>query len=117
MSKIFGDKIFLLLLYYRNYSQLKITIMKKLFAFAVLFAAVSLVACGGNEKKDEKKDDATVACAEACCGECTEVCAEECCGECTEVCAEECCGECTEACTEACCGECAEVCPEECCAE
>ena len=58
--------------------------MKKIFAFAVLFAAVSLVACGGEQKKAEDAEEkaATECCAEKeCCGEC---CAEEACceGEC-----------------------------------
>lgn len=71
--------------------------MKKIFMFAVMFAAVSMVACGGQQKKAEA--------AEECCGECAAT--EQCCeGECA---AEECCGECAveaEA-AEECCGECA----------
>lgn len=71
---------------------------------AVAFAAVSMVACGGNnEKKANEGEQAEAANVEAvettCCGECT----EECCGECCEEKAE-CCGECT--------GECAEVAAE-----
>ena len=44
--------------------------MKKIFTLAVLFAAVSLVACGGEQKKAQ--DEAQEAAVE-CCGECTEV--------------------------------------------
>ena len=56
--------------------------MKKIFAFAILFAAVSMVACGGEQKKaqDEAQEAAAVECTEQCAGECT----EECCGECCE---------------------------------
>ena len=72
--------------------------MKKVFAFAVLFAAVAMVSCGGQQKKAEEvaaeEAQACVECVEACCEECTEV--KECCGEeCPNV--EECCGECAEA--------------------
>lgn len=72
--------------------------MKKFFAFAVLFAAVAMVSCGGQQKKAEEvateEAQACVECVEACCEECTEV--KECCGEeCPNV--EECCGECVEA--------------------
>lgn len=72
--------------------------------FAVMFAAVSMVACCGQQKKAAE--------GEACCEntECTE------CAECEK--AEECCGECTE-CTEECAekAECAEDCCGECAAE
>ena len=69
--------------------------MKKIFALAVLFAAVSMVSCGCFQKKAENAEAA----ATECCGECAEgECAEgECCGECAaeEAPAEECaCGEC-----------------------
>ena len=72
--------------------------MKKFFAFAVLFAAVAMVSCGGQQKKAEEvaaeEAQACVECVEACCEECTEV--KECCGEeCPNI--EECCGECAEA--------------------
>ncbi len=51
--------------------------MKKIFALAVLFAAISLVACGGEQKKAA---DAEAEAAVECCGE---KCAEgECCGDC-----------------------------------
>lgn len=62
---------------------------------AVAFAAVSMVACGGNkEKKANEGEQAEAANIEvveekACCGECAE---GECCGECEEK--TECCGEC-----------------------
>ncbi|MBR5196597.1 MAG: hypothetical protein IKW36_00720 [Alistipes sp.] len=71
--------------------------MKKIFAFAILFAAVSMVACGGEQKKANEAEEAA---ATECCGECAaeEACTEECCGECTAE------GECEK--TE-CCGECA----------
>ena len=88
--------------------------MKKIFAFAILFAAVSMVACGGEQKKAE--DAQEEAPATECCAECEAEKAEECCGECAE--GEECCGECAEG--EECCGECAEAeacCEGECCAE
>lgn len=74
--------------------------MKKIFMFAVMFAAVSMVACGGQQKKAEATEECCGECAtEQCCeGECAEKaeCTEECCGECAEKaeCAEECCGEC-----------------------
>ena len=72
--------------------------MKKFFAFAVLFAAVAMVSCVGQQKKAEEvaaeEAQACVECVEACCEECTEV--KECCGEeCPNI--EECCGECAEA--------------------
>ena len=40
--------------------------MKKIFALAVLFAAISLVACGGEQKKaaDAQEEAATECCAE-----------------------------------------------------
>ena len=87
--------------------------MKKIFAFAILFAAVSMVACGGEQKKAE--DAQEEAPATECCAECEAEKAEACCGECAE--GQECGGECAEA--EACCeGAEAEACCEgECCAE
>ena len=79
--------------------------MKKFFAFAVLFAAVAMVSCGGQQKKAEdaatEEAKACVECTEACCEEC----ADACCEECTEV--KECCGE--ECPKTECCGECAEA--------
>lgn len=71
--------------------------MKKIFAFAILFAAMSMVACGGEQKKANEAEEAA---ATECCGECADekACTEECCGECTAE------GECEK--TE-CCGECA----------
>lgn len=88
--------------------------MKKIFALAVLFAAISLVACGGEQKKAA---DAEADAAVECCGDCQQAeAAEECCGE---KCAEgecqkaegECCGECQKdgECQKAegeCCGDC-----------
>ena len=88
--------------------------MKKIFAFAILFAAVSMVACGGEQKKAE--DAQEEAPATECCAECEAEKAEACCGECAE--GKECCGECAEG--KECCGECAEAeacCEGECCAE
>ena len=41
--------------------------MKKIFAFAILFAAVSMVACGGEQKKANEAEEAA---ATECCGEC-----------------------------------------------
>ena len=81
--------------------------MKKIFAFAMLFAAISLVACGGENKKknqDENCDNTE------CCGDCT--CEEpvvECCGDCAcEEPVAECCGDCTcEEPVAECCGDCA----------
>ena len=58
--------------------------MKKIFAIAMLFAAVSMVSCGGNGTKKAAE-------AEECCCEQTECCEKaegECCGECCEACAE-----------------------------
>lgn len=92
--------------------------MKKIFALAVLFAAISLVACGGEQKKAA---DAEADAAVECCGDCQQAeAAEECCGECQkaegeccgEKCAEgECCGDCKKdgECQKAegaCCGDC-----------
>lgn len=70
--------------------------MKKIFMLAVAFAAVSMVACGGNKEKKANEGEAAetanieVVDEKACCGECCEE-KTECCGECTEG---ECCGEC-----------------------
>ena len=74
--------------------------MKKIFALAVLFAAISLVACGGEQKKAA---DAEAEAAVECCGDCQQAeAAEECCGDCQKD------GECQKAEGE-CCGEkCAE---------
>lgn len=61
--------------------------MKKIFAIAMLFAAVSMVSCGGNgNKKAEKSCEQTECCEQAegeCCG-CCEKAEGECCGECAE---------------------------------
>lgn len=70
--------------------------MKKIFAFAVLFAAISMVACGGQQKAEDKDKEAAKT---ECCGECeskTECCGDECCDEKAECCGEksECCDEC-----------------------
>ena len=35
--------------------------MKKIFAFAILFAAVSMVACGGEQKKANEAEEAPAA--------------------------------------------------------
>lgn len=81
--------------------------MKKIFALAVLFAAISLVACGGEQKKAA---DAEAEAAVECCGDCQQAeAAEECCGECQKAEGEKCAeGECQKAEGE-CCGEkCAE---------
>lgn len=79
--------------------------MKKIFAFAILFAAMSMVACGGEQKKANEAEEAA---ATECCGECAaeKACTEECCGECT---AEECtdCEKKAECEKTECCGECA----------
>lgn len=91
--------------------------MKKIFAFAILFAAVSMVACGGEQKKAEEAQEEAPA--TECCGECAAEEAEACCGECAE--GKECCGECAEgecceekaACEGECCGECATEAPAE----
>lgn len=89
-------------------------IMKKIFTLAVLFAAVAMVSCGGQNKKANNAEEqvATKCCAEeapkceeACCAECDK---KENCAECTEK--KECCKECAEAPAEAeaCCAECAD---------
>ena len=69
--------------------------MKKIFALAVLFAAISLVACGGEQKKaaDAQEEAATECCAESTDCQKTEACATECCGECEKA-EGECCGDC-----------------------
>ena len=49
--------------------------MKKIFAFAVLFAAVSMVACGGEQKKaEEAQEEAAVECCDKNCEECETPC-------------------------------------------
>ena len=71
--------------------------MKKIFALAVLFAAISLVACGGEQKKAA---DAEAEAAVECCGDCQQAeAAVECCGDCQKD------GECQKAEGE-CCGDC-----------
>ena len=68
--------------------------MKKIFTLAVLFAAVAMVACGGqNKKANNAEEQVAVECAAECCEECAE---KACCEECTEV--KECCdcAECVE---------------------
>ena len=70
-------------------------IMKKIFTFAIMFAAVAMVACGGQTKKAEAVE------AEAEVVEVAEVAEEACCEECAEACAEACTEACTEACAEA----------------
>ena len=88
--------------------------MKKIFALAVLFAAISLVACGGEQKKAA---DAEAEAAVECCGDCQQAeAAEECCGDCKKdgECQKsegECCGDCKKdgECQKAegeCCGDC-----------
>ena len=89
--------------------------MKKFLAFAFIFAAFTLVACGGEQKKDEK-----AAQCENCTGDCATCENEECCkDECNNECEnKECCEtECPEA---GCCEqtECCETeCPEAGCCE
>jgi hypothetical protein len=100
--------------------------MKKFFALAVLFAAVTMVSCGGqNKKAKDAEQAATECCAEeavcedaccaekaecqdACCAEKKECCGTEKCADCPEkkeCCKDECCAEEAE-CKDACCGEC-----------
>lgn len=64
---------------------------------AVVFAAVSMVACGGNKEKKANAAEGEAAQTEvveeqACCGECSGACEAECCDA-----EKECCGECCEA--------------------
>lgn len=77
--------------------------MKKFFTLAAMFAAVAMVACGGQQKAAEEQTEdtkAAVECTEGCCDECAEV--KGCCDECAEP--KECCG---EECPKAeCCEEC-----------
>ena len=78
----------------RNISLLLINIcviMKKIFTFAIMFAAVAMVACGGQTKKAAEATEAEVEATEVVA---TEECTEECCAE---ECTEECCAEATEA--------------------
>ena len=85
--------------------------MKKIFALVALFAALSLAACCGGQKKAQNAEEG------ACCADCDKVeCVE---GQCAEAeCAGECCGEKAE-----CCGDCkceAEApveAPAECCGD
>ena len=52
-------------------------IMKKIFTFAIMFAAVAMVACGGQTKKAEATEATEVEATEQCnCEECTEIEAE-----------------------------------------
>ena len=101
--------------------------MKKFFAFAMLFAAVSFVACGGGDKKDkENKCDGNCEQCENPCDKANydDSCSEEkCCqSECEKACEKACHeGECEKACEKACdkaCheGECQGECEKECCA-
>lgn len=93
--------------------------MKKFFAFAMMFAAFTLVACGSEQKKDEKAENKCEQCADCTgdcenCEECTceepcekaceksECCKDEC--EKTECCKDEC--EKTECEKTECCGDC-----------
>ena len=69
--------------------------MKKFFALAVLFAAVTMVSCcGQNKKAKDAEQTATECCAECSAEEAT--CNDACCGECADKkeCKDECCGEC-----------------------
>lgn len=90
--------------------------MKKIFALAVLFAAISLVACGGEQKKaaDAQEEAATECCAE--CTDCqkAEACATECCGECEKAEGECQKGECKDG---ECKGDCKKECEKECCGD
>ena len=101
------------------YFYLNFIAMKKIFAFAILFAAVSMVACGGEQKKAEEAQEEAPA--TECCAECAAEEAEACCGECAEgkerceekaACEGECCEE-KAACEGECCGECAAEAPAE----
>ena len=77
--------------------------MKKIFTLAVLFAAVAMVACGGqNKKANNAEEQVAVECAAENCEECAE---KACCEECAEA-AET--VEVVEAEAEACCEECQE---------
>ena len=62
--------------------------MKKIFTLAVLFAAVAMVSCGGQNKKANNAEEQV---ATECCAECAE---KEACEECVE--AKECCECCAE---------------------
>ena len=78
-----------------------IIVMKKFFAFAIMFAAVAMVSCCNQQKKAECCEENCTECTEACCAEKAE-CAEACCAEkaeCTEACCEEK-AECAEGCEE-----------------
>ena len=55
--------------------------MKKIFTFAIMFAAVAMVACGGQTKKAAEATEAEVEATEVVA---TEECTEECCAEATE---------------------------------
>ena len=80
--------------------------MKKIFALVALFAALSLAACCGGQKKAQNAEEG------ACCADCDKVeCVEGQCAEaeCAGECAGECCGEKAE-CNKECCGEKAECC-------
>lgn len=99
--------------------------MKKIFALAVLFAAISLVACGGEQKKaaDAQEEAATECCAESTDCQKAEACATECCGECEKAEGEcqkgECCGECQKGeCKDGeCKGDCQKECEKQCCGD
>lgn len=99
--------------------------MKKIFALAVLFAAISLVACGGEQKKaaDAQEEAATECCAESTDCQKAEACATECCGECEKAECEkaegECCGDCQKGeCKDGeCKGDCQKECEKQCCGD
>lgn len=55
--------------------------MKKIFTFAIMFAAVAMVACGGQTKKAAEATEAEVEATEVVA---TEECTEECCAEAAE---------------------------------
>ena len=97
--------------------------MKKFFAFALIFAAFTLVACGGEQKKDDKK----AAQCENCTGDCAtcdqECDKEECDGECAAKCDKEACADkecCKKECDKGACADkecCKKECDKEACAD
>ena len=55
--------------------------MKKIFALAVLFAALTMVSCGCKNKKADNAEKAATECCAECCAE-EAACEDACCAEC-----------------------------------
>ena len=85
--------------------------MKKFFALAALFAALTMVSCGGQNKKAKDAEQAATECCAECAAEAAE-CQDECCAEKAE-CQDACCAEKKECCGTEKCADCPDK--KECC--